>query len=217
MAPKPTRVFYVTSSQAKIDENRLLVQQGSLDDGTPISAVCDFEIFSAPIKEILEIDISVMVQAEVVAAYSQLKVPCIVEHAGLIFEDLREAGFPGGLTKPMWNALGERFISETNAAGRRVIARAAVAYCDGQNVHVFIGDTSGTLTSEPRGGRPFYWDTIFVPDDAAGKSRGLTYAQIVDAPDLGLAYKVLRLSQSTKAMKNFLAYLRENPKPQLWA
>ena len=217
MATTPSRVVYVTSSDSKIAENLILAEKGILDDGTQASEVCQFEIHSIPIKEILEIDIRVMVQAEVVSAYSQLKAPCIVEHAGLIFEDLQDAGFPGGLTKPMWNALGGHFMAETRAAGRRVIAHAAVAYCDGQCVHVFNGHTTGTLTDTPRGGRDFYWDTIFVPDDPTGKAQGMTYAEIVDAPGLGLEYKVLQLSQSTRAMKGFLSHLKKFPIPQLWA
>jgi len=48
-------------------------------------------IRQVPIQEILDvnvsIDLSIMASAEVIAAYIQLKVPCIVEHAGLILQN----------------------------------------------------------------------------------------------------------------------------------
>lgn len=216
--PSPSRVFYVTSSESKIQENAIFAEKATLEDGTRAADICSFVIQRVPIKEILEIDIRVMVQAEVVSAYSQLKAPCVVEHAGLVFAELQDAGFPGGLTKPMWNALKpERFMKELGGAGRRAIAFAAVAYCDGQNVIVFSGETTGSLAMHPRGSRDFYWDTVFEPDDATGKATGKTYAEIVDDPALGLEYKVLHLSQSTKAMRGFLEHLRKNSMPALWA
>jgi XTP/dITP diphosphohydrolase len=157
-----------------------------------------------------------MVQAEVTNAYSQIRVPCIVEHAGLIFEEYRALSYPGGLTKPMWNALGDAFIEETQSAGRKAIARAVVAYCDGKSVTTFIGETRGTLASKPRGRRKFYWDTIFQANDPTGKASGKTYAEIVEDPYLGLEYKVLNLSQSTQAMLKFLEHVRRLGRPELW-
>ena len=41
----------------------------------------------------------------------------------------------GGLTKPMWDTLLDRFVDETKSAGRHATARAVVAYCDGCNIY----------------------------------------------------------------------------------
>ncbi len=207
------RVVYVTASQFKIEENRLFVEGGSLDDGTPVADLCYFDIRQVPIKEVLEVDLPTMVIAEVSAAYSQLRVPCIVEHAGLLFDGY--ASYPGGLTKPMWNELGDRFIEETHAEGRRALARAVVAYCDGRIVRTFVGETSGRIASAPRGDRRFYWDTVFIPD-RDGLPGNQTYAEIVEDSNLGLRYKVLELSQSTRAMRKFLEYRREAGPSPLW-
>jgi inosine/xanthosine triphosphate pyrophosphatase family protein len=206
-------ITYVTSSSFKKEENRIFLAECQLEDGTPVRDVFVFEITELAIRESLEVDIAVMVTEEVKAAYQVLKVPCIVEHAGLIFNDYRVSGYPGGLTKPMWNTLSTSFIRETHSAGRAAIAQAVVAYCDGKRVHTFVGETNGAISTEPRGSRAFYWDTVFIPqDDNPDK---LTYAEIVDRADLGLEYKVSRLSQSTKAMKNFLEWRRNN-EPELW-
>ena len=151
-----------------------------------------------------------------VSAYSQLKVSCVVEHAGSIFTDYEKASYPGGLTKPMWNTLKDSFVAETRSAGRRAIARAVVAYCDGKSVRTFVGERPGVIADHPRGGRSFYWDTVFIPDDDSGKGGNLTYAEIVEQPTLGLPFKIKELSQSSIAMKKFLKYRIDNGDPELW-
>jgi hypothetical protein len=67
-----------------------------------------------------------------------------------------------------------------------------------------------------RGSRKFYWDTVFIPEDASGRSQGLTYAEIVEDANLGLAYKMRELSQSSAAMKSFLEYRLTTGDPELW-
>ncbi len=210
-------IVYVTSNNNKVEENRVLAAKCKLPSGEPVCSLFDFEIRQVEVKEVLEVDLCVMVTAEVVKAYSEIKVPCFVEHAGLIFTDLCEKSYPGGLTKPMWNSLGDRFIDETHSAGRSAIARAVVAYCDGMSIRTFVGETKGTIANSPCGSRSFYWDTIFIPDEADGVAKGLTYAQISDHCDLGLEHKVCYLSQSTKALLKFLSHLKTVGKPKLWA
>lgn len=214
---KKMQVNYVTSSPFKAEENQVFVSQACLDDGVPVNKLFSFRIRKVPIPEILEVDLRVMVQAEVTRAYSQIKVPCIVEHAGLIFEEHEKHHYPGGLTKPMWNALGDKFLIETHSANRRVIARAVVAYCDGMSVLTFVGETRGTLADAPRGKRAFYWDTVFIPDELNGGPGSLTNAEIVETPKLGIEHKVLKLSQSSKAMLAFLKHIREVGLPRLWS
>lgn len=211
------KIVYVTSSAFKVEENKVFTERAKMKDGTPVSDLFEFEIRSVPILEILEVDLRVMVQAEVTKAYSQIKVACIVEHAGLIFSEFIDNSYPGGLTKPMWRALQDRFIDETNSAGRSAIARAVVAYCDGMSVQTFIGETTGELADAPRGNRAFYWDTIFMPDDPNGKVSGKTYAEIVQDKDLGIEYKMEFLSQSSIAMLEFLEFLRTKPDDGLWS
>lgn len=210
------RVVYVTSSKFKREENEVFVQECTLRDGTRIDEVFDFDIRPVPIQEILNVDLRVMVSAEVVSAYSQLKVPCVVEHAGLIFSEYTDRSYPGGLTKPMWDTLQDRFIEETKSAGRAAVARAVVAYCDGMQVKTFAGERMGKIAERPRGSREFYWDTVFIPEDPSNQSNGLTYAEIVESKSLGLAYKMRALSQSSLAMTEFLEYRLQVGEPALW-
>jgi len=216
MPSQKTKVIYVTSSKFKKEENKVFVANCKLSNGKLVRDLFEFEIRPVPILETLEVNLRVMVQAEVTKAYSQIKVPCIVGHAGLIFKDYYQDLYPGGLTKPMWNTLGEKFLEETKSAGRAVIARAVVAYCDGMSVHTFVGETQGKLANSPMGSRRFYWDTVFIPDDPTGEIKGKTYAQIVGDPKLGLKYKMTKFSQSGRAMLNFLEFLAGEGPPNLW-
>lgn len=204
-------VTFVTSSSFKREENAAFLESCRMDNGRIFDDMFSFNIADNTIKETLEVSLTEMVTQEVKAAYSRLKRPCIVEHAGLVFEEYVEDGYPGGLTKPMWNTLGDRFLEETLSAGRVARATAAIGYCDGMRVYTFLGETIGTLSCEPRGDRAFYWDTIFVP--AESNSKGLTYAEIV--AERGLPYKMRRFSQSSKAMLKFLAWRLDN-EPALW-
>jgi XTP/dITP diphosphohydrolase len=203
-------INYVTSSSFKIEENKVFLKNCKLSDNTPISTNFEFRLHSLNIAEILEIDLVKMVKCEVKEAYSRLKIPCIVEHAGLIFEKYKAVNYPGGLTKPLWNAFNSDFLVETNSSNQRAIAKAVVAYCDGRNIFTFIGETEGVLSAELKGSRNFYWDTVFIPDG----SGGLTYSEIVDQH--GLDEKITKYSQSTKAMINFLDYIKSQPNDEFW-
>ncbi len=209
-------IAYVTSSDYKIEENSLFLKLGKLSNGDPVSDHFDFEYLRLQIPERLEVHLDKMVREEVKEAYANLRVPCIVEHAGLVFQDYHALSYPGGLTKPMWDTLTAQFIKETNSTNRRAIARAVVAYCDGKGIRTFVGETNGSLAPSPRGAREFYWDTVFIPDDLSGKAAGKTYAEIVADTSLGLEYKVQYLSQSTKAMKEFVEFVFAHPNTGLW-
>jgi XTP/dITP diphosphohydrolase len=204
-------VNYVTSSDFKVQENEAFRKHYRLKDGSLVDDVFEFHIRKIPVKEILEIDLSVMVMAEVTEAYSSIKVPCVVEHAGLVFDGYHT--YPGGLTKPMWNSLDSKFIEETRSADRKAKARAVVGYCDGNTVKTFVGETAGTIAPEPRGEREFYWDTVFIPEDAKDDVAGKTYAEIVK--NKGPEFKMKNFSQSSKAMIQFLEFRRTHT-PELW-
>lgn len=212
------KVNYVTTNKHKREENAIFAASGFLDASTRVADKFEFEILPIKVKETLVVDLVQMVKGEVLAAYSSARVPCFVEHGGLIFEDYKAKSYPGGLTKPMWNALGpEGFIKETASANRRAIARVVVGYCDGMKIHTFAGERSGTIADAPRGNREFYWDTIFIPDDTTGKAKGKTYAEIVEDSSLGLEFKVLQLSQSSIAKQELLRFLLEPAsRSRLW-
>lgn len=177
--------------------------------GTKLEKLFDFEFRDVDTREPLLCDLDAMVRYKAESAYEAVRVPCIVEHAGLILEGYEGKSFPGGLTQPMWDALGpEQFVASCSPLGARAVARAVVGYCDGLGLYTFAGEMNGTLSSPPKGRREFYWDTVFCPDGF----QGATYAEIAEMDLL----KKLSVSQSIKALKAFMSYRLEN-EPALFA
>jgi XTP/dITP diphosphohydrolase len=199
-------IFYATRSTFK-DEELSIIATTDFVDGfgvtRQIGDLIDFRVSDIPTEEPLEIDIEEMVRHKVRSAYKRILAPCIVEHAGLILERNLDSGFPGGLTQPMWDALGPAgFLDRIGCGGERATARAVVGYCDGMSTYTFVGETKGQLAETPTMGRGFYWDVIFKPD---GDPSGRTYAEIAGV-DGGLEVK-LRISQSTQAIREFAKFL----------
>jgi XTP/dITP diphosphohydrolase len=200
------QVRYATSSVFKQQEVAEILRVVDIDHPSRHSIragdAFDFEFPSVTTDEPLERDLQMMVRYKVRSAYRQIMAPCIVEHAGLVLERFASLSYPGGLTQPMWDAVGaEGFVESIRWAGTRAIARGVVGYCDGLRIQTFVGETRGEVVPRPRGSRDFYWDLVFCPD----QGDGLTYAEIADQ-DGGLSRKVT-LSQSTKAMKACLRHL----------
>ncbi|HEV7246166.1 MAG TPA: non-canonical purine NTP pyrophosphatase [Shinella sp.] len=199
-------IFYATRSIFKGEELSIIADNNFVDGvgiERRIGDLIDFRVSAIMTEEPLEIDIEAMVRHKARSAYKRILAPCIVEHAGLVLEKNADRGFPGGLTQPMWDALGpDGFLDRIGCGGERATARAVVGYCDGMSTYTFVGETSGELATAPTLGRGFYWDVIFRPDDDASRR---TYAEIADA-DGGLEAK-LRVSQSTKAIQKFASFL----------
>lgn len=208
-------IFYTTRSSFKRQELEIMCRSQTFLDPKhveiKIGDFIDFRISDIVTEEPLEIDLEAMVRHKARSAYKAILAPCIVEHAGLILERNEKEGFPGGLTQPMWDALSpEGFLQRTGCAQENAIARAVVGYCDGTQIHTFVGETAGVIASEPRGSREFYWDVVFCPQDGEGK----TYAEIALQSN-GLEIK-LSMSQSTKAIKKFASFLAAQNGSQLF-
>ena len=201
---KKKKIRYATKSEFKKEEVKRVLALTIRDprSGRDVAAsdLFDIEFYDVQLTEPLETDMTTMVLHKAMSAYRGIMAPCAVEHAGLILDGYETKSYPGGLTQPMWDALGpENFVKSAEWAGKRVTARALVGYCDGMQIHCFVGETNGEFANAPRGGREFYWDTIFCPDGGDG----LTYAEIAES-DLS---RKIELSQSTKAMRKLLEHL----------
>lgn len=203
MAVKP-RIVYCSWSKFKKEEWET-VRHFEFEDGIKFDELVEFEFRQVNTREPLLCDLTEMVRAKAISAYCAVRVPCVVEHAGLILGGYEDRNYPGGLTQPMWDALGaEKFVASCSALSSIATARAVIGYCDGASVRTFVGETKGTLRGTPAGKREFYWDTIFCPEGCDGRS----YSEIADA---NLTDK-LTISQSIKALRQLIAHRSEfNP------
>jgi non-canonical purine NTP pyrophosphatase (RdgB/HAM1 family) len=206
MALSPIIVTYCSWSEFKKQEWDVAKRVMELDSepGVKLGQLFELEFRNVQTTEPLLCDLEKMVRFKVESAYRAVRVPCIVEHAGLVLDGYESASFPGGLTQPMWDALNaERFVASCSPLTRQAIARAVVGYCDGMNIWTFVGEMKGALSPKPRGKRAFYWDTVFCPEGFGDK----TYAEIVDEGGLE---KKLQVSQSIKALKKFMQHRLDN-------
>jgi XTP/dITP diphosphohydrolase len=209
----PIRITYCSRSAYKEEEWNAVKDVFELGStpGCKLKEFFELEFRDVYTAEPLLCDLEQMVRFKVESAYRSVQIPCIVEHAGLILEGYEDSSFPGGLTQPMWDALGAgAFVSSCSPLTNRATARAVIGYCDGMSIKTFVGEVKGCLSNQPKGSRAFYWDTVFCPDGFNDK----TYAEIVGDDGSGLLEK-LRVSQSINALMKFMDY-RLNNEPTLF-
>jgi non-canonical purine NTP pyrophosphatase (RdgB/HAM1 family) len=87
----------------------------------------------------------------------------IVEDVSLGFDEL--GNFPGPYVKWLLEAAGGKGLAAIAYAlnDRSAHARCCVAYWDGEQGHVFLGECAGEVLVEPRGEQKFGWDAWFQP------------------------------------------------------
>ena len=87
----------------------------------------------------------------------------IVEDVSLGFEEL--GNFPGPYVRWLLEAAGGKGLAAIAYAlnNRAAKAQCCVAYWDGENGHVFLGECDGEVLVEPRGNQKFGWDPWFLP------------------------------------------------------
>jgi XTP/dITP diphosphohydrolase len=146
------------------------------------------------IQEILDIDVEKIARHKVLEAFKKVGHPCAVEHGALVILSLN--GLPSGLSKPVWDAAGDKLCSYLGEADRTAIAKSVVAYCDGRKISLFTGETTGQLATESRGDYKFQWDPAFIPD---GQSQ--TFGE------MGFPAKA-KYSQAKKAWDLFASHLK---------
>ena len=116
----------------------------------------------------------------------------IVEDVSLGFDEL--GNFPGPYVRWLLEAAGGTGLAAIAYAlnNRSARAQCCVGYWDGQQVRMFLGETTGEVLVQPRGERHFGWDAWFKP---AGQKK--TFAEMTDAEKdetshRGHAYRKLR-------------------------
>ncbi len=93
-------LIYCSGNEFKKEEWRVISSNFSLLDKqgqcVPVSELFELVFRKDNLREPLLCDLSTVVQEKSVSAYDALRVPCIVEHAGLIFDEPKEHSYPGG-------------------------------------------------------------------------------------------------------------------------
>lgn len=180
-----TKLYFVSVNQYKAEEAKFCLQNTGVD-----LIVVD----RIKIQEIMDIDLNIIIKDKVLKAYRELRSPCVVEHGGLHIEALN--GLPGGLSKVIWDRVGDDICRWVPKDGRIALAKSIIGYCDGRKCYFFEGETCGTIAEHKRGKREFQWDPIFIPN---GDTK--TYGE------LGFPEK-MKYSQAAKAWKQLAKHLK---------
>lgn len=100
----------------------------------------------------------------------------IVEDVALGFDEL--GNFPGPYVRWLLEAAGGRGLAAIAYAlnNRAARAQCCVAYWNGKEGKVFMGEAAGEILVEPRGERHFGWDAWFQP-----RGSKKTFAEMTDA------------------------------------
>jgi non-canonical purine NTP pyrophosphatase (RdgB/HAM1 family) len=116
----------------------------------------------------------------------------IVEDVSLGFDEL--GNFPGPYVKWLLEAAGGKGLGAIAYAllNRNARAQCCVAYWDGVDARVFLGECSGEVLVEPRGEQKFGWDAWFKPHGSTKTFAEMTPAEKDEISHRGQAYRMLR-------------------------
>lgn len=155
----------------------------------------DLEKVHLELVEPQTLDVEEVVRAKALEAYQKVGSPVLVEDSAWYFDAWN--GLPGPLVKFFFHQVGCEGILRMLQVeeNRRTLAKAAVAYHDGKEVHVFVGELPGIVTKEARGTTGFGFDPIFIPD---GHIK--TFAEMSAAEKNSLSMRALAVQQ----LKTFL-------------
>jgi non-canonical purine NTP pyrophosphatase (RdgB/HAM1 family) len=108
----------------------------------------------------------------------------IVEDVSLGFDEL--GNFPGPYVRWLLEAAGGRGLAAIAYAlnNRAARAQCCVAYWNGKEGKVFMGETAGEILVEPRGERHFGWDAWFQP-----RGSKKTFAEMTDAEKDAISHR----------------------------
>ena len=165
------KIVFATNNEHKLREIRSIIH-----DGTEVLSLADIGCH-ADIPETADtLEGNALIKAHFV--YDNYGYDCFADDTGLEVEALD--GAPGVHTA---RYAGDDQDSQANMRkllqemkgkdNRNARFRTAIALIQGGEEHLFSGEVSGTITTEPLGNKGFGYDPVFIPEDT-----GLTFAQL---------------------------------------
>lgn len=146
-------IVFVTGNKNKVREAESLLKMYNI-------SITDVNL---DIDEVQADDIEYIARRAAEDSYKILRRALILEDSGLYINALN--GFPGPYSSYVYRTLGIDGILKlmSNVEKRDAVFKAAVAYADEKMIKIFIGETKGRISFEPRG-KGWGFDPIFIPD-----------------------------------------------------
>jgi len=162
-----------------------------------------FDHQALELDEIQSMSVEEVATKKAESAYQELGRPVLVEDTSLVLTAMN--GLPGPLIKWFLESIGNEGLCQLldQHTSRAATAQTCFALCDENGVHLFLGETTGLIASEPRGDTAFGWDPIFI---ATGETK--TWSELAD-----IDFELTRAtSMRRKAITKLQSYLEENYK-----
>ena len=169
--PASDKLILVSSNPNKgIEAERIL--------GIPLLRV------SLTLPEIQAPDVEDITRYKLEVARTKGYARLIVEDVSLGFDEL--GNFPGPYVRWLLEAAGGKGLAAIAYAlnNRSAKAQCCVAYWNGREGKIFMGETAGEILVEPRGERHFGWDAWFQP-----RGSKKTFAEMSDAEKDALSHR----------------------------
>ena len=164
----------------------LLFVTGNLLKVEQIKKYLDFSVghIKLELDEIQAPDLATVATDKALRAYALVGKPILVEDTGLFFNALN--GLPGPFIKWFLDEAGNDTLAKmlNGLNDRSAIAETCFALCDETGVHIFSGESKGSVSNIPRGTTRFGWNPIFIPE---GETK--TWAEMEEA---GLPFNSMR-------------------------
>ncbi len=151
------RLLFVTTNSYKFQEANKIVRLR----GARLIQLSEASV------EIQSINIAEIVKAKTIDAFVKVGRPLFVEHTSLHIDYLN--GFPAGYTEPFLRHFGDdKTCALFGDVSRNVaVGRTTIGYCDGREIHQFVGELHGIIAPRPdgirKGWQQFGWSRIFIP------------------------------------------------------
>ncbi len=178
------KLHFITSNEGKMKEAQAIL-------GFPIS------ISKLDLDEIQELDLEKIVVHKVKQAFEAVKEPVFVDDVGLFVSAWN--GFPGPFIKYLREAGGNELLLRmmTHEDDRSVVAKAAIGYHDGREIHTFIGEVNGEIVRKPRGTNSWGWDPIFQP-----KGHDQTFSEMTEEMKNNTSHRRAALEKFKQHLRN---------------
>jgi len=174
-----TRIIFVTTNKGKLKEANAIGAEYNMEF---VQNDCDlFEVQSNDIRQVAE--------ESAKEAWKLIKKPLIVEDSGFFVSALK--GFPGVYSAFVLKTIGVDGILKLmeGVKDRSGVMKSAVAFIDGSDMKIFLGQVEGTVSEKAKGEAGFGYDPIFMPkgatktfgEDEAYKNRVSHRAQSIKA------------------------------------
>ena len=181
---------------AKRDEHieKLILVSGNPNKGIEAERILGVPLLrvSISLPEIQAADVGEITRYKLEVARTKGYGRLIVEDVALGFDEL--GNFPGPYVKWLLEAAGGKGLGAIAYAllNRSAKAQCCVAYWNGDESKIFLGECNGEVLVEPRGEQQFGWDAWFKPHGSTKTFAEMAPEEKDDISHRGQAYRMLR-------------------------